>query len=49
MSRLGKGLGRDKVPVLIARNRVGKSRAVVLDVANAQTLTHALRPIVAPG
>lgn len=44
-----RGLGRDEVPVLIARNRVGESRAVVLDVANARTLTHALGPIVAPG
>jgi len=43
------GLGRDKVPVLIARSRAGETRAVVLPgTATREALAQALRDVVDP-
>ncbi|WP_411281607.1 IS1595 family transposase [Gemmatimonas sp.] len=44
-----RGLGKDKVPVVVARARCGDTRAVVLPVtATTAALVTALRPILQP-
>ena len=49
-NRSTRGLGKDKVPVVVARARVGDTRAVVLPgTSTSAALLTALRPILAPG
>lgn len=44
------GLGKDNVPVAVARARVVDTRAIVLSgTANAAALTAVLRPMLRPG
>ena len=45
-----RGLGKDKVPVVVARARVGDTRAVVLPgTSTSAALVTALRPVLTPG
>lgn len=45
-----RGLGKDKVPVVVARALVGNTRAVVLPgTSNATALTAVFRPMLSPG
>ena len=45
-----RGLGKDKVPVVVARARIGDTRAVVLPgTSNALALTAVFRPMRSPG
>ncbi len=45
-----RGLGTDKVPVVVARARVGDTRAVVLaETSTLAALVRALGPVLAPG
>lgn len=45
-----RGLGKDKVSVVVARARVGDTRAVVLPgTSNAMALTAVFRPMLSPG
>lgn len=44
-----RGLGRDKVPVLVARSRGGAVRAAVLPAASIAAIADALRDHVSPG
>ncbi len=44
-----RGLGKDKVPVVVARARVGDTRSVVLPgTSTTAALVTALRPLLAP-
>jgi len=45
-----RGLGKDKVPVVVARARVGDTRSIVLPgTSNAAALTAIFRPMLRPG